>query len=340
MCNSKAQLMKTYTTKKKTINVYNNDVSNLYECWEAPVVIMADGPYGIKGFKGDLPTYENLSAWYEPHIIKWSALATPQTTLWLWNTEVGWAEIHRVLRQNNWSFVNCHIWNKGMAHIAGNANTKTLRKLPIVTEVCVQYVKNAVFYQNEKPLSMKEWLRAEWARTGIPFSKTNEICGVVDAATRKYFTTCNLWYYPPPDAFNKISVYANKYGKKEGKPYFSIDRKKPLSHSDWIRMRAIFKCPYGISNVWSQPPLNGQERIKKGKKSFHLNQKPLNLIKQIIEMSSDSGDVVWEPFGGLFTTAVASLELNRKCYSAEIDNEIYDVAVERIKQAEQKLPSK
>lgn len=44
----------------------------------------------------------------------------------------------------------CRIWDKGKRHVAGNANTKTLRKLPIVTEVCVQYSKKPIFKINQK----------------------------------------------------------------------------------------------------------------------------------------------------------------------------------------------
>ncbi len=36
-------------------------------------------------------------------------------------------------------------WDKDLSHIAGNANSQTLRKFPVVTEVCVQYVKAARF---------------------------------------------------------------------------------------------------------------------------------------------------------------------------------------------------
>ena len=25
-----------------------------------------------------------------------------------------------------WEFVNCHVWDKGLSHIAGNVNTKTI----------------------------------------------------------------------------------------------------------------------------------------------------------------------------------------------------------------------
>ena len=49
-----------------------------------------------------------------------------------------------------WEYRCCHIWDKGIAHIAGNANTKTLRKFPVVTEVCVQYVKKTFFESGKK----------------------------------------------------------------------------------------------------------------------------------------------------------------------------------------------
>ena len=51
--------------------------------------------------------------------------------------------------------------DKGMSHVAGNTNTKTIRHLPVVTEVCVQYVKKPTFDVNGVPMSMKEWLRYE-----------------------------------------------------------------------------------------------------------------------------------------------------------------------------------
>jgi len=50
-----------------------------------------------------------------------------------------------------------------------------------------------------------------------------------------------------------------------------------------------------------------------------LNQKPLDLILAIIEASSDRGDVVWEPFGGLFTACIAARRLGRKAFGAEVD---------------------
>ncbi len=314
----------------QNIKIFNGDSINYYDQWESPVVIISDGPYGIGGYPGDPLSSDNLREWYKPHIKKWSELAKPITTLWFWNTELGWANVHSEFLEQGWEFVNCHIWDKGKGHIAGNVNTKTLRKFPVITEVCVQYVKKAYFKVNDSNLTMQEWLRYEWQRTGLPLSKTNEACGVVNAASRKYFTNCHLWYFPPSDAFEKIVKYANQYGKKEGIPYFSIDGIKPISKTEWETMRAKFKCEFGIYNVWREPALNGKERLKNGTKSLHLNQKPLKFMKNIIQSSSDENDVVWEPFGGLFSGLIAANKLNRVGYGAEITDTTFEYGKKRI----------
>ncbi|MDP2167765.1 MAG: DNA methyltransferase [Thermodesulfovibrionales bacterium] len=321
-----------------SIRIYHGDALNFYNNWDDPTVIISDGPYGISGFPGDPPSHDGLAEWYEPHIKKWSEKSTPETTLWFWNTEVGWATVHPIFIKHGWKYRCCHIWDKGMGHVAGNVNGKSMRKLPVVTEVCVQYVKEPSFDVDGKSLSMKEWLRYEWARTGIPFSKTNEVCGVIDAATRKYFTKCHLWYFPPAEAFEKIQKHANTHGKIAGRPYFSIDGKKPLSKQEWEKMRAKFNFIHGVTNVWTEPPVNGKERLKNGLKSIHLNQKPLRLTKMIIELSSDKSDLVWEPFGGLCTGMVAAESLGRHGVAAEINKEIFEHAVNRLEDISIEVP--
>ena len=64
----------------------------LYASWPAPTTIIVDGPYGVGGFPGDPPTPHELGAWYAPHAAEWAQHAMPETTLWFWGTEVGWAK--------------------------------------------------------------------------------------------------------------------------------------------------------------------------------------------------------------------------------------------------------
>jgi len=312
------------------VGIWSGDALGFYAAWAKPVVIISDGPYGLAGFPGDPPKPELLANWYEPHIAQWSRHATPMTTLWFWNTELGWANVHPLLVQNGWEYRNCHVWNKGIAHIAGNSNSKTLRKFPVITEVCLQYTKKATFEVAGEQLDMQQWLRHEWERSGLPWNKTNEACGVKNAATRKYFTKDHLWYYPPPEAFERMVHYANKHGNKVGGPYFSLDGRKPVSAESWARLRAKFYCFNGVTNIWDEPAVRGIERLKNQNKCVHTNQKPLRLVELCIKASSDEGDVVWEPFGGLCSAAVASHKLRRRCFAAEIIPEYFRIAVKRL----------
>lgn len=301
------------------VQISLGDSIDYYKKWIFPDVIISDGAYGILGFNGDTSDYFGLPDWYEQHIKAWTKYSKPKTTLWFWNSEIGWATVHPILEKYGWRYVNCNIWDKGKAHIAGNVNTKTIRRFPVVTEVCVQYVREALI--NNLPL--KVWLLWEWKRTGLPLKHANNACGVKNAATRKYFNQGHLWYFPPTKIFERLVDYANKNGKSTGRPYYSVDGIKPLSGNEWAQYRAKFQCPYGYTNVWDHPPVGGKERITTDKgKAIHPNQKPLNLMKLIIEASSDNGDVIWEPFGGLFSASLMAKQLERKAFSCEI-NPIY-----------------
>ena len=306
------------------------DSSRLCLEWPAPTTIVSDGGYGVLGFEGDTSDHLDLPQWYEPHIAAWSRRATPQTTLWFWNSEIGWAATHPVLERHGWRYVNANIWNKGVGHIAGNVNTARIRRFPVVSEVCVQYVFEAKI--NGDPL--RKWLLSEWKRTGLPVRKANDACGVADAAVRKYLDQGHLWYYPPPEMFIRMQEYANQHGKPEGRPYFSLDGgTTPGTFEQWAAMRSKFRCPHGVTNVWDRPALRGAERFKlngESGRAIHLNQKPLNLLEQIIAASSDPGDTVWEPFGGLFSACVAARQIKRKAYGAEIDPTYFHYALQRL----------
>lgn len=322
--------------------IENDDVLKCYERWDAPTAIVSDGAYGLSLFPNDPSTHEKLAAWYAPHIAEWSKRALPETTLWFWGTEIGWATVHPLLTLHGWEYKALHVWDKGIGHIAGNVNSKTIRGFPVVTEVCAQYVRNVQLLNIEGQIvPMKQWLREEWLRSGLPLSKTNEACGVKNAATRKYFTQCHLWYFPPPEMMEKLSDYANSYGRETGCPYFSLDGKNRVTVEQWKRMRAKWNHRHGITNVWSEPAVRGVERFKEsGLKAAHANQKSLRLIERIIIASSDAGDVVWEPFGGLCSAAVASIRTGRRCFSAEINESYYNLAKTRLERERMLLAEK
>jgi len=315
------------------VSLFYGDSLNLYPQWSAPATIVSDGAYGILGFEGDTSDHLGIAEWYKPHIEAWSAKATGRTTLWFWNSEIGWATAHPELEKAGWRYINANIWNKGLAHIAGNVNTTKIRRFPVVTEICVQYV----FEPKIDGLTLQRWLYREWKRTGLVMRKANEACGVKDVAVRKYLDQGHLWYYPPPEMFAKMANYANEFGDPKGRPYFSIDGVTVGTAADWADLRSTFNCPHATTNVWDRNPLKGGERIKVpelSNKVAHLNQKPLDLMRQIISASTNPRDVVWEPFGGLFSASVAARELGRRVYAAEIDSTYYQLGVRRFTEKE------
>jgi site-specific DNA-methyltransferase (adenine-specific) len=309
------------------------DALGRYASWPTPTVIVSDGPYGVAGYPGDPPTHAGLASVYEPHVAAWAARAAPNTTLWFWGTEVGWATVHPVLERHGWEYRSLHVWDKGVAHVAGNTNTKTLRKFPVVTEVCGQYVRDVRLRSPRLPhheLPLKQWLRAEWERSGLPLSLANEACGVKNAATRKYLTQCHLWYFPPPEAFERFVAFVNDRGDPAGRPYFSVDGKAPLTAVAWGLLRAKFHCDIGVTNVWNEPAVRGSERYKEDGAVLHTNQKPLKLMERVVIASSDPGDVVWEPFGGLCTATVAAVRTGRVGYAAEVHPGFFELGKRRL----------
>lgn len=327
--------------------LYHGNVSEVYDEWPAPDLIVSDGAYGVRGFRGDTTDTTGLIEWYKPHILAWSKAAKPSTSLWFWNTEVGWATVHPQLLATGWEYVQLAVWDKGMAHIAGNVNGKTIRQLPVVTEVAALYRRKVYLDTGDgQTLDAKGWLRAEWCRSGLPLCKSNEACGVRNAATRKYLTKDWLWYWPPGDAVQKMAEYCTEHGKPTERPYFSIDGLNPISAEQWDKLRATWNHRNGVTNVWSRPPLADAERLKgtmersaprtyKATKqsAAHLNQKPLDLMLTQVAAASNKDDVVWEPFGGLASASVASVLLGRRAYAAELDDTFFRLAAERLVEA-------
>jgi DNA modification methylase len=318
--------------------IYNGDVLDAYDRWPAPDCIISDGAYGVGGFYGDPRTPDGLGDWYRDHVAAWSRCAKPSTTLWFWNTEIGWATVHPVLAANGWEYVQAIHWDKGVGHIAGNVNSKTIRRFPVVNEICVFYQRALMVDTPEGVMPAKQWMRYEWKRSGLPLRKANEACGVKDAATRKYFAQDWLWYFPPAEAMEKLVAYANQYGDPAGRPYYSLDGKNPVTRDEWDRLRYKFNLEHGVTNVWQHPALRSQERIRNtvdskstaGVVSAHPNQKPLVFMKRIIEAVTQPGDVVWEPFGGLCSAVSVAVELDRRGFAAEMDERFYRLAVDRV----------
>lgn len=84
-------------------------------------------------------------------------------------------------------------------------------------------------------------------------------------------------------------------------------------------------------NVWQLPICLGKERIKgKDGKKVHSTQKPEELMKRIILISTKKGDIILDPMAGTGTTGAIAKKHGRKYILIEKDEKYCKVIKERL----------
>ena len=75
-------------------------------------------------------------------------------------------------------------------------------------------------------------------------------------------------------------------------------------------------------------------RFPCGRSKIHPTQKPSALFSRIVEVSSNDGDIVFDPFMGSGTAGESAISLGRKFIGCELDPEYFKLAKERIEKAQ------
>lgn len=106
-------------------------------------------------------------------------------------------------------------------------------------------------------------------------------------------------------------------------------------------MRVVGNCEYGLILYRDKlPKFNNDGQMvfncldwprDLGMPKIHPTQKPLPLLKRLIELFTDPDDVVIDPYAGSGSTLVAAASLGRKAYGFEISKRFYSDACDTIK---------
>ena len=76
------------------------------------------------------------------------------------------------------------------------------------------------------------------------------------------------------------------------------------------------------------PFVSGREKVD------HPTQKPVALMRHLVELFTVEGDTVLDPFMGSGTTGVACVQTGRNFIGVEIDEGYFNIAKKRIEQAQ------
>ena len=149
-------------------------------------------------------------------------------------------------------------------------------------------------------------------------------------------------------AFEQIPLVVEQ-GKKHGlmHSYPLIFCKNFSAHVLKANMKIVNACEYAVVLYREKLPkfrnigedgkghmvFNWFEWKKDNSKEYakiHPTQKPINVLKKLIKIFTDEGDVVIDPVAGSGSTLRACAELKRSCYGFEIKKDFYTKAKEKM----------
>lgn len=138
-------------------------------------------------------------------------------------------------------------------------------------------------------------------------------------------------------AFQQMQMvieYGKKYGFNNSYPLIFV--KKSSSQVLKANMKIVGACEYAVVLYRDKlPKFNNDGRMimnwfkwetDNGYPKIHPTQKPIPVLKRLIEIFTDVGDVVIDPCAGSGSTLRAAMELNRSAYGFEIMKNMYKQA--------------
>lgn len=193
------------------------------------------------------------------------------------------------------------IIDKGMRAVSGRA-TKNYKMFPNTTESCLFIIKDS------KPF-IRKTLKERQKALNLSSKEINEALGVASYGG-------GMWSIYAGNNICEQVPTAELWEKLQNILKFDI----PYS-----KIAQTFNPQMGITDVWRDIDFYQEKR-------FHPTQKPIKLIKRLIQASSNENDLVLDPFGGSGATALACLALNRQFIIMELDENYYQIIIDRVKE--------
>ena len=111
------------------------------------------------------------------------------------------------------------------------------------------------------------------------------------------------------------------------------DKREGMTSNDFADCELIWTNGTGVARLFRHLWSGAIRASEKGIERVHPTQKPIALMRYLIERYTQPDDIVFDPYMGSGTTGVAALQLGRKFIGCEIDPKYFAVAESRIKSA-------
>ena len=330
---------------------------------------IVDGPYNMRKADWDkFASWPAFAEWYRPLWEQLSRVLRDNCSLYVFGTFQGLAALKPDLDGigGGWRFVNYIVLHREAIYLKKFDPDKFRSWLPGHYEDCIFYARERVDISalawwevctarkvcpNGVPMqgnTLLEYLESERLRSGTNKLDCNVACGFSPTAggmaSRHYFSA-SQWQLPTREHYLALRDLFNARGNGSGpylvrswddlrREYEDLRREYEDLRREYEGLRYVFNPQQGVTDVWDVPICAGAERVKAADgTTAHVAQKPLSIMRRIIEASSNEGDTVIEPFAGTGTACVAAATLGRHFIGIEREPEYVAIAEARLADA-------
>ena len=313
------------------------DVERLMNGQKADMVF-TDPPYGMKkekdGVLNDNLNFDDLLEFNKKWIPLTFDLLKDVGSWYCWGIDEPLMDIYSniikpLIRQQKATFRNLITWNKGNGQ---GQNSPDFRMYPIADEKClfvmcgVQGFNNNAdnYFEGWEPI--RDYLLNSRLAMGWDVPTMKRIVGHSDLS-RDHWTSKSQFSMPTEKVYNALRDEAERQRQEKGIDNDAFKREYDDIKREYYSTRAYFDNTHdNMNNVWHFERTSQKERELTG---GHATPKPIALCARAIKSSSREGELVVDVFGGSGSTLIACEQLNRKCYTMELDEHYVDVIITR-----------
>lgn len=313
------------------------DVQKLMHGEKADMVF-TDPPYGMKkekdGVLNDNLNFEDLLEFNT----KWIPLTFDNTkengSWYCWGIDEPLMDIYNnilkpMIKNKQIAFRNLITWDKGSGQ--GQLSNE-FRMYPIADEKCLfvmcggDSVQGFCVNQDDYSENMDKvriYLETEIKKLKQSDKVIANALGYKDGRTVNHWWSKSQFALPTRENYEAL----RDYGKKVLKDYDFLKKDYDELKKDFYAGRSYFDNTHdNMNNVWHFNKTSQEERKQTG---GHATPKPIALCSRAIKSSSRERETILDVFGGSGSTLIACEQLNRKCYTMELDEHYCDVIITR-----------
>lgn len=107
-----------------------------------------------------------------------------------------------------------------------------------------------------------------------------------------------------------------------------IDSESQVSRNDWIAWAEACWSDINETDTLNTAEAKGEDDTK------HICPLQLGVIRRLVKLYTNPGEIVFSPFGGIGSEGFEALKLGRRYYACEIKTEYFEKAKENLRKAE------